>query len=175
MDEIIIKKGDYIIESIIPFTIFKILTSNHNNKFYGDNTYGVYVDENSIISGQISNMKINGYGEIYFKDGLKIIGYFKYNKKNGICFIYTKDGALVYGNYQDNLKNGAFITINKSNYKVELYHYGFRTKIIEKIETSKKYLSLNYPELTYILKIDYKKIIEKFTIEDDLQKEFINI
>jgi hypothetical protein len=44
---------------------------------------------------------------------------------------------------------------------MELYILGFKTKTVEKMDTIKNYLLLNYPEFYKILKIDFDKLINK--------------
>jgi hypothetical protein len=165
IDEIVIQNGDKITEKRLDSNIVKI--KSKNKYYYGENNIIIaYKDDFPTLAGFMINFKLNGYGEIYHKEGSKFYGNFVDNKKNGIGIFLTKDNKVLIGDYTQDLKNGAFFIITKTSFKMEIYHYGFRSKTIDKYENCKKYLILNYPEFSYLLKLDFKKLVDKLT--DDL-------
>jgi hypothetical protein len=183
LEEVIIKRGGITIEGVInnqSFCVCKIIYSE-DHYFIGEvdgtlsNGVGISVfKKNFIYSGFFRDNKSFGYGEIIYSDGSRYYGYFEENKRHGVGFHFTKDGKMTFGYYFNDIKDGAFITINKSSFKLEVYHLGFRAKIVEKVETCKKYLLLNYPEFSHILKINYKNIYDRFVeINDELACEVV--
>jgi hypothetical protein len=173
--EVNIKRGGVTVEGKLDdptANVCKVTYSDTNyyigevNRPAGDKSFlsgfGISVaKKNFIYSGYIKSVKSNGYGELFQSDGSRYFGYFKDNKKHGIGFNFTKEGRMTYGYYYEDVKNGPFISFTKSSYKLEMFHLGFRSKIVEKFETCKKYLTLNYPEYSYILKINHKTVYDK--------------
>ena len=165
IDEIVIQNGDKITEKRVDSNIVKIISKS--KYYYSDNNLIIaYKDEYPTIAGFMINFKLNGYGEIYHKEGSKFFGYFIDNKKNGIGIFFAKDSKVLIGDYTKDVKNGPFFIITKTSFKMEIYHFGLRSKTIDKYDNCKKYLQLNYPEYRYLLKLDFKKLIEK--LNDDL-------
>jgi hypothetical protein len=113
--------------------------------------------------GEYKNKCFSGYGELYYLDGRAVAGYFNNNTKNGIFFGLQKDGKITITNYDNDLKHGAAIYYSSGTKtsKLEVSLYGWRVKSVDK--TWEKYLTLNYPEFTYILNFDHEKMVKRFS------------
>jgi hypothetical protein len=190
IDEVSIQRGGVTVEGKLcgPEQVCKIVYSD-NNYYIGEinqpesdvikssdiSGFGISVSKkNFIYSGYIKSVKSNGYGELIQSDGSRYFGYFQDNKKHGIGFNFTKDGKMTYGYYENDVKVGPFISFTKTSYKLEIFHLGFRSKIVEKFETCKKYLTLNYPEYSHILKINHKIVHDKLIdVTSDLASEVL--
>jgi hypothetical protein len=128
--------------------------------------YGLHIYTSSpkyCYYGEYRNKLFKGYGEVYYLDGRVVAGFFDHNKKTGITVSMSKDGKITIANYDNDVKHGASITYSngiKTN-KLEINLYGFRVKSVDK--SWKSYLSLNYPEFTYILKLDHEKLVKELS------------
>jgi hypothetical protein len=164
IEEVIIKYNNKTIETKIDSNLIKKIY-NETAYFVGDEKLGINTNSNGICAGYLTNNRLNGYGEIY-KDETKFFGNFVEDKRNGMSIEFTKDDKVLIGDYRDDFKNGAFFIINKTAFKMEIHQLGFKTKTVEKYDNCKKYLSLNYPEFSYMLKVNYKQLIDKFSPVD---------
>jgi hypothetical protein len=188
MDEVVIKEGSKTIMCAISndFTITNSLAKiiySDAHYYIGEvnptlvDGFGISIFKNNFIySGDVKSFKSNGYGEVFYNDGSRYYGYFRDNKKHGFGFQFTKDGKMIYGFYDDDIKCGPFVTVNKTNYKVDIYHLGLKSKTVEKVDNCKKYINLNYPEFTFILKINFKFVYEKMLDvlpDEDLKNEVL--
>jgi hypothetical protein len=156
------------------------ITYSNKHYFLGEidtmnfkNGFGISVFKNNFVfQGEIQNLQSNGYGEIIQNDGTRFYGFFENNKKHGFGISFFSEGGASYGIYIMDDRHGPFFNINKSgttySMRMEIFHLGFKSKQVEKIDTTKKYLQLNYPEYTTILNIDYKNIYDKLV---DLNKD----
>lgn len=128
---------------------------------------GVLFNNNCMYLGEIRNKLFENYIELYNKDGFAYFGSIEKNLKQGICFTFSKDGKVTFGKYTDNFRNGPFLSFSnchnlaKSSVRLEIFHLDFKSKIVDKMEPSKKYLITNYPEYCYILNINYNDLIYK--------------
>ncbi len=126
---------------------------------------GLFYKENSIFYGEINkNKQIINYIENYSNESGCFLGFLKDSKKNGIGISFLKDGRVCIGEFEEDYKKGPIFIFNnntKQSVKMELYILGFKTKTVEKMDTIKNYLLLNYPEFYKILKIDFDKLINK--------------
>ena len=136
----------------------------------------VYKKDNPIYFGELtSSLSLNGYGEIYSKD--KFFGFFKNNIKQGLSLqINPECQKMAFGAYSEGIKVGPFFYTSVSapaNVKMELYYSGFKCRTVEKFETVKKYLELNYPEFKSILQFNYKDILNSLIElkDEDLASE----
>ena len=129
--------------------------------------FGILISNNSMYLGEIRNNLFENYIEMYNSDGAAYFGLIQKSLKQGICFTYSKDGKVSYGRYSNNLKNGPFLSFSnchnlaKSSVRLEIFHFDFKSKFVDKMEPSKKYLLTNYPEYCFILNINYNEIIYK--------------
>jgi hypothetical protein len=154
------------------------LVWNHTNKqimgeIYDYNEgcgFGILINNsNCMYLGEVRNKIFQNYIEVYNLEGGAYFGITKDSLKNGICFSFYKDGKVSFGNYINNFKNGPFLNFSnyqnlaKSSVRLELFHFDFKSKFVDKMEPSKKYLQLNYPEYCYILNIHYQEIISKLS------------
>ena len=187
------KEGKFVEE--VNINLEKAIISLSNDKIgklqFSDNIYymgeiklsqphilGILVQKNNkVIMGEFNpqNFCSDGYAEIYCNDSCKFYGYFKNNIKNGLGLYMYKDGKLIFGKFENDIKNGPFFYLNKNSsaIKIELYHLGFKSKVVEKYDNLKKYLILYYPEFSFILNFDYKNIIDKLWELKD-EQEFID-
>jgi len=128
---------------------------------------GLIYKDNCLFYGEVKNKIMVNYIETYSNDGGCFLGFLKDSKKNGIGISFLKDGRVFIGEFDDDQKKGPIFifTLSKPSIKMELYLMGFKTKTVEKMDTIKKYLHLNYPEFCKILKIDIEKFINKLSPE----------
>lgn len=135
---------------------------------------GLFYKDNSLFYGEIKNKTMVNYIENYSNDAGCFLGFLKDSKKNGIGISFLKDGRVCIGEFEDDQKKGPIFifTIPKPSVKMELYLMGFKTKTVEKMDTIRKYLQLNYPEYCSILKVDFEKLINK--ISKDINEEIAN-
>jgi len=133
--------------------------------------YGIFLLKNSVIYyGHMKNKTFHNYIEMYNAEGGSFFGFLKNGIKEGLSFSFSKDMRVCFGKYIDDLKNGPFVhfsnshSLPKSSVRMEIYHLGFKSKIVDKMETSKKYLSLYYPEFCSIFNVNYSQIIEKYNV-----------
>lgn len=174
IDEVIVHKGNKCIEGLKmnqlnSDQVCKI-TYSPQHYFIGnvdwssvmlENGFGISVMKNLFIyMGEIKELKSNGYGEIYHTDGTRMYGFFKDNKKHGLVITIFKDGIAMIGEYVNDMKHGPFYIISKGYLKMELYLSGFRCKVVERIDNIRRYLQLNYPEHSHILKFNYKSLLD---------------
>lgn len=69
-----------------------------------------------------------GYGELFYGNGAKYRGEFKFNKRHGRGIFCDKDGTEYYGNFHDDEKDGEFIVklivpieeIGQPNYEIRI-------------------------------------------------------
>lgn len=151
----------------------KIFVGNVLN-YQTENGIGLFYKENTLFYGEIKNKTMVNYIENYSNDAGCFLGFLRESKKNGIGISFLKDGRVCIGEFEDDQKKGPIFifTIPKPNVKMELYLMGFKTKTVEKIDTIKKYLLLNYPEYCRILKVDFEKLINK--LSRDVNEEIAN-
>ncbi len=156
----------YTIEMSIGDKIYKEIKGD--SQFYiGEEHLGLHYNEGRTLIGFLNKKNLNGYGEIYYKDGSKFFGNFTNHRRNGFGIILSKDGkTYTMGYFMDEVKNGPFFVVTANSFKIELYHYGFKTKSVDKYETCKNYLKLNYPEYFYMFRIDYKHLMNVFKPEN---------
>jgi hypothetical protein len=135
---------------------------------------GLFYKDNTLFYGEIKNKTMVNYIENYSNDAGCFLGFLIDSKKNGVGLSFLKDGRVCIGEFEDDQKKGPiFIFTNpKQGVKMELYLMGFKTKTVEKMDTIKKYLQLNYPEYCNILKIDFEKLINK--LSRDVNEEIAN-
>jgi len=138
--------------------------------------YGIKFRKNKyLFKGLMEKNLRNGYGENYFPDGSRFFGFYKNNLKHGFGIEFFKDGRASLAKYEDDNKNGYVIVIQKNVAKIEIWHFGFKTKVVEKFETAniKQFLKISYPEYWWALNINYKKLFDTFmnVIDEDAQKE----
>jgi hypothetical protein len=132
------------------------------------NAYGLSVIKGMhAYFGQIKDLKMEGYGELYFPDSSRFYGTFKENKKNGLGITVFSDKTYLIGKYQMDVKDGPFLQFTKNNAKMELYLSGFRAKTLERYDTIIRYLHKNYPEYTFIARNELKKMAQKLVDLDD--------
>jgi hypothetical protein len=158
-------------------SIGKLSSTKKSDKYFigevlnykDEHGFGLFVKQKSTVyMGEMKNRTFLNYIEMYAMDGASFFAIIKHGLKNGISFSFTKDGRTAYGIFENDYKNGPFIhfsnsnSLSKSSIKMEMYHLGFKSKVTDKMETSKKYLQLNYPEYLNIFDIDYSMIINKF-------------
>ena len=158
-------------------SIGKLMSTKKPNRiFFGEisnytteSGYGILINKNlNMYIGSIKNKQFRDYIELYSHDGASFFGRLN-NKghKQGLSFSFSKDARVSYGFYEENSRNGAFIhfsnshNLNKSSVRMELFHLDFRSRVVDKMETSKKYLLMYYPEFCNILKVNYAEIILK--------------
>lgn len=137
--------------------------NNYTNEF----GFGMLYKDNVLSYGEIKNKIIINYIESYSNDGTCFLGFLKDSKKNGFGICFLKDGRVCIGEFEDDQRKGPVFyisTVPKPYVKMELYLLGFKTKTVEKMDTIKKYLTLNYPEYSNILKIDFQKLIDKISL-----------
>jgi hypothetical protein len=145
---------------------FKIFMGEISN-YTQECGYGILFNNNSMYLGEIRNKLFENYIELYNKDGAAYFGSIEKNLKQGICFTFSKDGKVTFGKYTDNFRNGPFLSFSnchnlaKSSVRLEIFHLDFKSKVVDKMEPSKKYLLTNYPEYCYILNINYNDLIYK--------------
>jgi len=134
----------------------------------------LFYKDNTLFYGEIKNKTMVNYIENYSNDAGCFLGFLIDSKKNGVGLSFLKDGRVCIGEFEDDQKKGPiFIFTNpKQGVKMELYLMGFKTKTVEKMDTIKKYLQLNYPEYCNILKIDFEKLINK--LSRDVNEEIAN-
>lgn len=132
----------------------------------------VTVKDKFIHKGIINMSRFNGYGEIYFPEGSRFFGFFESNNKHGLSILINSDGKVTFGRYIDNIKHGPFISSIKNMIVVELYNYGFKSRVFERYESTKSYFKQNYPEYDWVSKINVKKIVEYF---NDIRAEEYNV
>ncbi len=135
---------------------------------------GLFYKDNCLFYGEIKNKTMVNYIENYSNDVGCFLGFLKDSKKNGIGISFLKDGRVCIGEFEEDQKKGPIFifTIPKPSVKMELYLMGFKTKTVEKMDTIKKYLQLNYPEHCNILKVDFEKLINK--LSKDINEEITN-
>jgi hypothetical protein len=129
--------------------------------------FGLFYKDNNLFYGEIKNKVILNYIENYSSEGGCFLGFLKDSKKSGIGISFLKDGRICIGEFEDDQKKGPIFifTMSKPRVNMDLYLMGFKTKSLEKMETIKKYLQINYPEFCKILKINFDKLIGKITPE----------
>jgi len=139
---------------------------------------GLFYKENSIYYGEINkNKQIVNYIENYSNETGCFLGFLKDSKKSGIGISFLKDGRVCFGEFEEDYKKGPIFIFSyspKQIVKMELYILGFKTKTVEKMDSIKKYLLLNYPEFCYILKIDFEKLINNLTPQINEEISFSN-
>lgn len=151
------------------------------SKEYG---YGILIKNHNIYIGESKNGLFQNYIEMFQPEYGYFFGFLNKGKKHGISFSISKDSKAIFGFYNNDIKQGPFIhfsnssNLNKSSVKMEMYHLGFKSKVVEKLDASKKYLNLFYPEFADIFKIKYIEILEKLNNsvieEGPLIQQFLN-
>jgi hypothetical protein len=151
-------------------------TKKPNRIFFGEilnytteSGYGILINKNlNMYIGNIKNKQFRDYIELYSHDGASFFGRLNHKgHKQGLSFSFSKDARVSFGFYEENSRNGPFIhfsnshNLNKSSVRMELFHLDFRSRVVDKMETSKKYLLMYYPEFCDILKVNYTEIINK--------------
>jgi hypothetical protein len=151
-------------------------TKKPNRIFFGEiadytieSGYGILINKNlNMYIGYIRNKQFRDYIELYSHDGASFFG--RLNEKGlkqGLSFSFSKDARVSFGMYEENSRNGPFIhfsnshNLNKSSVRMELFHLDFRSRVVDKMETSKKYLLMYYPEFCEILNVNHTEIINK--------------
>lgn len=181
--EIVIKKDKKSIEGIdlanLPNYALCRINYSANNYFIGEidcsdpkfeTGFGIIVNKRSYVyMGNFKDGKFNGYGEFYKANGSRYYGNYNNHLKQGIGFYYNKE-FIGFGNFKDNLKHGPFYLIRKNIIRVELYFLGLSSKIIEKIDTIKKYINLYYPEYKYVLHPNLAGLLNKLSSVNDNQE-----
>ena len=126
--------------------------------------YGIsQINEKYIYKGNHSKCRFHGYGELYYPNGQRFFGIFENNLRKGLGICYYIDGIVDLGKYIDDVKHGPFLVcLNKNTFRVEMFNYGFKYKVIEKIETAKNYLKVYYPEFNWLFKLNFKGVSEIF-------------
>lgn len=175
-------EGEIIHDSNSRISIGKLIRLNKNCKkiFMGEIQsykdecgYGIFLIFNKVTSMylcQIRNKQYEHYYEMFNSDGISNFGIISKGIKQGLCFSFSKDGKVAFGKFEDNYKNGPFITFSnsqnlpKSSVRLEMYHYDFRSKCVDKMDTLKKYILTNYPEYKGILDVNYTEIIGKMNL-----------
>jgi len=145
--------------------------------------YGILINKNlHMYIGKIKNKQFRDYIELISHDGASFFG--RLNEKGlkeGLSFSFSKDARVSFGKYEDNNRNGPFIhfsnshNLNKSSVRMELFHLDFRSRVVDKMETSKKYLMMNYPEFSEILNVNYTEIINRLNNVITLEFAFYQI
>jgi hypothetical protein len=131
--------------------------------------YGILINKNlNMYIGYIKNKQFKDYIELFSHDGASFFGRLNgKGLKEGLSFSFSKDARVSFGKYEDNNRNGPFIhlsnshNLNKSSVRMELFHLDFRSRVVDKMETSKKYLMMYYPEFSEILTVNYTEIIHR--------------
>ena len=129
---------------------------------------GLFIKDNFLFYGEMKNKVMINYIETYSADSATFLGFVKDSKKNGLGICFLKDGRACLGQFENDLKKGPvflFSNLPKPNIRMELYILGFRAKSVDKIDSIKKYISVNYPEYIDVLKMDFQKMIDKLTPE----------
>lgn len=127
--------------------------------------YGIKFKKNKYyFKGNIEKNQSNGYCEKYYPDGSRFFGFYKGNVRNGFGLEFSKDGKASLAKYEDDHKNGFVIVYQKNAARIEIWHLGFKTKVVEKFETAniKQFLKISYPEYWWALSINYKKLFDTF-------------
>lgn len=151
----------------------KIFIGNVSN-YQTESGTGMFYKDNNLFYGEIKNKTMVNYIENYSNDAGCFLGFLKDSKKNGIGISFLKDGRVCIGEFEDDQKKGPIFifTIPKPSVKMELYLMGFKTKTVDKMDTIRKYLQLNYPEYCNILKVDFEKLINRLSKE--INEEIVN-
>ncbi len=174
--EVVCKKKDkYVIEASVSYdqknqmTAFGVIDDLQGNLYEGEMMnyspcgWGIQVKKNKFTYKGQQDKGFNGYGEVYCVDGTKYFGFFKNNKKHGIVINFNvKEGRISFAKYLADSKNGATLNIYKSGLKVEIWHDGYRVKLIENFELAKQYIKSCYPEHEWILTLEYMSLISFF-------------
>jgi hypothetical protein len=168
------KKGKYTIKASVEWTEEKmhsigVIDDYAGNLYEGEMInfcpcgWGIQVKKGKFIyKGQLDKV-FDGYGEVYCSDGSKYFGFFKNNKKHGVVLSFnTKEEKVSIAKYLEDTKNGAILNIHKTGIKVEIWHDGYRVKLIENYDLAKKYIISCYPEYEWLIKLDFMKMISYF-------------
>lgn len=132
--------------------------------------FGIIVHKKSYVyMGHFKNGKFNGYGEFYKSNGSKYFGNYNNHLKQNLGFYFNKE-FMGFGNFSNNLKHGPFYLVRKNAIRVELYFLGLSSKIIEKVDTIKKYINLYYPEYKYILHPNLAGLLNKLSVLNENQE-----
>lgn len=184
---ILFKDKEVFFEGVIEFIGKKCI--GFGKYFEGDNYYlgeaqdnvikqgfGIKFRKNKYIyKGVIEKNLRNGYGENYYPDGTRFFGFYKNNLKHGFGLEFFKDGKATIAKYDEDHKNGFVIVAHKNTAKIEIWHLGFKTKVVEKYETGnvKQFLKMSYPEFAWALNINYKRIFDSFinVVDEEMTKQ----
>jgi hypothetical protein len=158
-------------------SIGKLTSSKKSNRlFFGEianytteSGYGILINKNlNMYIGYIKNKQFRDYIELYSHDGASFFGRLNdKGLKQGLSFSFSKDARVSFGVYEENSRNGPFLhfsnshNLNKSSVRMELFHFDFRSRVVDKMETSKKYLLMYYPEFCNILNVNYLEVINR--------------
>lgn len=149
----------------------KLFIGNVKN-YQSEIGFGMFFTKNFLFYAEIRNNILINYIETFTNDGSCFLGFLKDSKKNGLGINFWKDGRTCIGEYEEDLKKGPIFVFSyqpKNMVKMELYLFGFKTKTVEKIDTIKKYLNMNYPEYSHLAKKDFQKLFDK--ISPEIQRE----
>ncbi len=157
--------------------IFMGEIKNYNEECgYGICLFKANNSDNIMYQGKAFNKNFEDFLAMYNSDGGACFCYLENSKKNGFSLSFTKDGKVSFGEYRNNFKEGPFFSFSnchnlpKSSVRMEIYQDDFKSKVVDKMETSKKYLSTYYPEYSNILHFNYSEVITKLNdvINDEL-------
>jgi len=141
---------------------------------------GIFINNSTMYLGEIHDKLLENYIEMVNLDGSAHFFFVKKSLKEGFSFSFSKDGRVGFGKYLDNCRNGPFFTFSnchnlaKSSVRMEIYFLDFKTKVVDKMEPSKKYLNTYFPEFTSILSINYNEIITRLNEVISEEIAFLN-
>ena len=132
--------------------------SGEMSSFISNGLGSSIVKDKFTYQGNHVNGKFTGYGEVFNPDGSKFFGFFNNNLRNGYSLAICKDGRMSFGKYINDIKTGPFIVSTKGVQRLELWNNGFKSKLIEKMDSAKTYIKNYYPEYDWINKVNFKNI-----------------
>lgn len=169
-------EGEKIVDKMVsPISIGKIYSEKKPQKFFLGEVnnyslecgYGVwFVKNSSLYYGKKKNNHFEGYIEMYVTDGSAYSGFLEDGLKQGFGFSISRDARCTFGWHEKDHRVGPFIqlsnakNLSKPSGRLDMYHLGFRTRTVDKIEHAKKYLNLYYPEYSDIFKVNYEQIFK---------------
>jgi len=130
----------------------------HDFKPFG---WGTQISKGKFVYKGQQDKGFTGYGELFLPDTSKYFGFFKNSKKHGIILNFNvKEERIIFAKYLGDSKNGATLNVYKNGIKVEIWHDGYRVKLLENFELAKKYIQSCYPEHEWIINLDYMALIK---------------
>lgn len=135
---------------------------------YNQAGLGITIKDSMICQGFKKNKMLNGYCEIYYRDGTKYCGCFKDNKKYGLGCFMSKDRIINVSQYENNVKNGCCISrklqfCSSEIIAYECFLHGFRCAKIENRLPILKYVEEYYPEQLEYASMDFDKLTQKLS------------